>query len=38
MAEQYDTSKLPSGIIRGLVHDLSSDQRAFKGVPWGKAM
>ena len=38
MTEQYDTSKLPSGIIRGLVHDLSSDQRAFKGVPWGKAM
>ena len=38
MAQQYDTSKLPSGIIRGLVHDLSSDQRAFKGVPWGKAM
>ena len=24
--------------IQGLVNDWSSDQRAFKGVPWGKAM
>ncbi|MGQ0833628.1 MAG: heme-copper oxidase subunit III family protein [Gammaproteobacteria bacterium] len=24
--------------IKGLVSDLSSDQRAFKNVPWGKAM
>ena len=24
--------------IRGIVEDWSSDQRAFKNVPWGKAM
>ena len=28
---------LPEG-IKGLTHDWRSDQRAFKGVPWGKAM
>ena len=28
---------LPDG-MEGLTHDWSSDQRAFKGVPWGKAM
>jgi cytochrome c oxidase subunit III len=28
---------LPSG-MKGLVSDWSSDQRAFKGVPWGKSM
>ena len=28
---------LPEG-IQGIVADWSSDQRAFKGVPWGKAM
>src|SRR5256885_14101992 len=28
---------LPEG-IEGIVADWSSDQRAFKGVPWGKAM
>ena len=33
-----DTSdKLPKG-IHGLTHDWSSDQTAFKKVPWGKAM
>jgi cytochrome c oxidase subunit 3 len=31
------TAERPSG-IEGLVADWSSDQRAFKGVPWGKAM
>ncbi|MBO6493022.1 MAG: cytochrome c oxidase subunit 3, partial [Pelagibacteraceae bacterium] len=29
--------KLPKG-IHGLTHDWSSDQTAFKKVPWGKAM
>jgi cytochrome c oxidase subunit 3 len=28
---------LPEG-MKGIVSDWSSDQRAFKGVPWGKAM
>ena len=28
---------LPDG-MKGLTHDWASDQRAFKGVPWGKAM
>jgi len=28
---------LPEG-IQGIVADWSSDQRAFKNVPWGKAM
>ncbi|MBK5292208.1 MAG: bb3-type cytochrome oxidase subunit IV, partial [Acidobacteriia bacterium] len=28
---------LPEG-LQGIVADWSSDQRAFKNVPWGKAM
>lgn len=28
----------PSGGMQGVVDDWSSDQRAFKNVPWGKAM
>ena len=33
------TSKIPlKDGIEGFVSDWSSDQRAFKGVPWGKAM
>ena len=28
----------PPGGLQGVVADWSSDQRAFKGVPWGKAM
>ena len=35
MADTLD--KLPKGIY-GLTHDWSSDQTAFKKVPWGKAM
>ncbi len=35
MADTLD--KLPKG-IHGLTHDWSSDQTAFKKVPWGKAM
>src|SRR5438128_12336020 len=31
------TLPLPEG-IQGIVADWSSDQRAFKNVPWGKAM
>src|SRR5881296_4275085 len=31
------SSDLPEG-IEGIVADWSSDQRAFKNVPWGKAM
>ena len=34
---QFDITKLPQG-PKGFVHDLGSDQRFFKGVPWGKAM
>ena len=34
---QFDISKLPKG-SKGFMHDWGSDQRAFKGVPWGKAM
>ena len=34
---QFDITKLPQG-PKGFVHDLGSDQRVFKGVPWGKAM
>jgi len=34
---QFDISKLPQG-PKGFVHDLGSDQRAFKGVNWGKGM
>lgn len=32
-----DSSAPPNG-MKGLVSDWSSDQRAFKNVPWGKAM
>ena len=32
-----ETLPLPEG-LQGIVADLSSDQRAFKNVPWGKAM
>src|SRR5438445_13428599 len=32
-----DPVALPEG-IQGIVADWSSDQRAFKNVPWGKAM
>lgn len=32
-----ETAELPGG-LRGLTADWSSDQRAFKNVPWGKAM
>jgi cytochrome c oxidase subunit 3 len=31
-------SSPPADGLRGIVADLSSDQRAFKGVPWGKPM
>ena len=34
---QFDIEKLPKG-PKGFMHDWGSDQRAFKGVPWGKAM
>ena len=34
---EFDITKLPQG-PKGFVHDLGSDQRVFKGVPWGKAM
>jgi cytochrome c oxidase subunit 3 len=34
---QFDISKLPKG-SKGFMHDWGSDQRAFKGVPWGKSM
>ena len=34
---QFDISKLPKG-QKGFMYDWGSDQRAFKGVPWGKAM
>ena len=34
---QFDISKLPKG-SKGFMYDWGSDQRAFKGVPWGKAM
>ena len=33
----HTLDKLPKG-IHGLTHDWSSDQTAFKKVPWGKAM
>ncbi len=32
-----DSQALPAG-LEGIVHDWSSDQQAFKRVPWGKAM
>ena len=34
---QFDIEKLPKG-PKGFMYDWGSDQRAFKGVPWGKAM
>ena len=34
---QFDIEKLPKG-SKGFMYDWGSDQRAFKGVPWGKAM
>ena len=34
---QFDISKLPKG-PKGFMYDWGSDQKAFKGVPWGKAM
>ena len=34
---KFDISKLPQG-SKGFLYDWGSDQRAFKGVPWGKAM
>ena len=34
---QFDITKLPQG-SKGFVHDLGSDQRVFKGIPWGKSM
>ncbi len=39
-AELTDTGKslVPPEGLKGVVHDWSSDQRAFKNVPWGKAM
>ena len=39
-AELTDTGKslAPPEGLKGVVHDWSSDQRAFKNVPWGKAM
>jgi cytochrome c oxidase subunit 3 len=37
MAGSADTVARPQG-IEGIVADWSSDQRAFKNVPWGKAM
>ena len=36
MAESTDTARADGW--QGIVEDWSSDQRAFKGVPWGKAM
>ena len=38
MAYVAPTGPAPSQGIKGLVSDWSSDQRAFKNVPWGKAM
>jgi cytochrome c oxidase subunit III len=37
MAGTADTVARPEG-VEGIVADWSSDQRAFKNVPWGKAM
>ena len=37
LMSQFDITKLPQG-PKGFVHDLGSDQKTFKGVPWGKAM
>ena len=38
MATVAPTGPDPSQGVKGLVSDFSSDQRAFKNVPWGKAM
>ena len=37
VANTGDSAALPQG-VQGIVSDWSSDQRAFKNVPWGKAM
>src|ERR1039457_7579698 len=37
MTSSAESLPLPEG-LQGVVADLSSDQRAFKNVPWGKAM
>ena len=37
MTEVNVTDDRPSG-MQGVIADWASDQRAFKGVPWGKAM
>ena len=37
MSESASKGTLATG-MEGFVHDWSSDQQAFKGVPWGKAM
>jgi cytochrome c oxidase subunit III len=36
--EATGTAGSATNDLRGIVADLSSDQRAFKGVPWGKPM
>ena len=36
-ANTVESLALPEG-VQGIVADWSSDQRAFKKVPWGKAM
>src|SRR5258708_14433620 len=36
-ANTIEPLALPEG-VQGIVSDWSSDQRAFKNVPWGKAM
>ena len=38
MAESYPLEPGSTPGLRGIVADFSSDQRAFKRVPWGKAM
>src|ERR1700690_2265878 len=37
MTGTAESASLPEG-LQGIVADFSSDQRAFKNVPWGKAM
>src|SRR3989338_1963163 len=37
MTSSAESLPLPEG-LQGIVADFSSDQRAFKNVPWGKAM
>src|SRR5476649_2424412 len=37
MTSSAESLQLPGG-LKGVVADWSSDQRAFKNVPWGKAM